>query len=57
MFCRWNGNHLALDTAGAAAEGELHVIALHETLVVIGLQTQHPFAKGNFTLPVTFLPP
>ena len=31
----------------AAAEGELDVGSLNETLVVVGLQTQHQFAKGN----------
>ena len=31
----------------AAAEGELHMVALDKALVVIGLQTQHQFTKSN----------
>ena len=31
----------------AAAEGELHMVALDKALVVIGLQPQHQFAKSN----------
>ena len=30
----------------AAAEGELHMIALDETLIVIGLQAEHQLAEG-----------
>ena len=33
----------------AAAEGEFYTLGLHETLIVEGLQTQHQFAKGNYS--------
>ena len=31
----------------AAAEGEVHMVALDETLVVIRLQAEHQLAEGN----------
>ena len=30
----------------AAAEGELEVVGLNETLIVVGLQADHQFAEG-----------
>ena len=35
------------DVGFAAAEGELQVIGLDKALVVVGLQTDHQFAKSN----------
>ena len=31
----------------AAAEGELHMVALDKPLVVVGLETEHQLAEGN----------